>query len=165
MTCLQPNLAAQLLSLIVHTFPHAATGTLLGGGGGLGTGGAIQTFVSDAEERRQLFEQVAYDCQLNQQPDEARELFMAAGRPRPALKIINQQLSSAIHANKGMCWSLLAAAKGCLIEQWCLRKAGTSMQQTDTFIASQCDTVMCMHLCSTVQPGCGTSHAYVNNKQ
>lgn len=77
-------------------------GTLLGGGGALGSGGAIQQFVPDPSQRQQLFESVAYDCQINQQPDEARELFMAAQKPRAALKIINQQLSAAIHANKGV---------------------------------------------------------------
>jgi hypothetical protein len=79
----------------------AAVGTLLGGGGALGSGGAIQQFVPDPQQRQKLFESVAYDCQINQQPDEARELFMAAQKPRAALKIINQQLSAAIHANRG----------------------------------------------------------------
>eukprot|EP00882_Tetradesmus_deserticola_P026811 GHRQ01029610.1.p1 GENE.GHRQ01029610.1~~GHRQ01029610.1.p1 ORF type:complete len:333 (+),score=103.79 GHRQ01029610.1:198-1196(+) len=77
------------------------TGTLLGGGGALGSGGAIQQFVPDPKQRQDLFESVAYDCQFNQQPDGARELFMAAQKPRAALKIINQQLSAAIHANRG----------------------------------------------------------------
>jgi len=77
-------------------------GTLLGGGGALGSGGAIQQFVPDAAARQQLFESVAYDCQINQQPDEARELFMAAQKPRAALKIINQQLSAAIHETQGV---------------------------------------------------------------
>jgi nuclear pore complex protein Nup93 len=90
-------LLAVLLS--VH-FLHA--GTLLGGGGALGSSGAIQQFVPDPKQRQNLFESVAYDCQINQQPDEARELFMAAQKPRAALKIINQQLSAAIHANKGV---------------------------------------------------------------
>ncbi|WIA40390.1 hypothetical protein OEZ86_013750 [Tetradesmus obliquus] len=76
-------------------------GTLLGGGGALGSGGAIQQFVPDPRQRANLFESVAYDCQINQQPDEARELFMAAQKPRAALRIINQQLSAAIHASKG----------------------------------------------------------------
>ncbi|WIA20103.1 hypothetical protein OEZ85_005959 [Tetradesmus obliquus] len=76
-------------------------GTLLGGGGALGSGGAIQQFVPDPKQRANLFESVAYDCQINQQPDEARELFMAAQKPRAALRIINQQLSAAIHASKG----------------------------------------------------------------
>uniref|UniRef100_A0A383W7X6 Nuclear pore protein n=1 Tax=Tetradesmus obliquus TaxID=3088 RepID=A0A383W7X6_TETOB len=76
-------------------------GTLLGGGGALGSGGAIQQFVPNPKQRANLFESVAYDCQINQQPDEARELFMAAQKPRAALRIINQQLSAAIHASKG----------------------------------------------------------------
>ncbi|KAI8465435.1 MAG: Nup93/Nic96-domain-containing protein [Monoraphidium minutum] len=76
-------------------------GTLLGAGGPLGTGGAIQAFVSGPEERCALLEAVAYDCQLSGRPDEARELFMAARRPRSALRIVNQQLSAAIHEAKG----------------------------------------------------------------
>lgn len=53
------------------------------------------------QERCALLEAVAYDCQLSGQPDEARELFMAARRPRAALHIVNQQLSAAIHESKG----------------------------------------------------------------
>lgn len=78
-----------------------AAGTLLGGGGPLGTGGAIQTFVPDLAQRQSLFAAVAWDCQMNQQPDEARELFLAAGKPLPALQIINQQLTDAIHSHRG----------------------------------------------------------------
>jgi len=76
-------------------------GTLLGGGGPLGSGGAIQQFVPAAHDRQQLFAAVAYDCQCNQQPDEARELFLAAGKPLPALQIINMQLTAAIHSHRG----------------------------------------------------------------
>eukprot|EP00878_Enallax_costatus_P026786 GHUV01028785.1.p1 GENE.GHUV01028785.1~~GHUV01028785.1.p1 ORF type:complete len:713 (+),score=229.05 GHUV01028785.1:118-2256(+) len=76
-------------------------GTLLGGGGAMGRGGAIAQFVPDPIKRQQLFESVAYDCQINQQPSEAIEMFMAAQKPRAALKIINQQLSAAIHAQQG----------------------------------------------------------------
>ena len=53
------------------------------------------------QERCALLEAVAYDCQLSHQPDEARELFMAARRPRAALHIVNQQLSAGIHEAKG----------------------------------------------------------------
>jgi nuclear pore complex protein Nup93 len=53
------------------------------------------------QERCALLEAVAYDCQLSHQPDEARELFMAARRPRAALHIVNQQLSAAVHETKG----------------------------------------------------------------
>lgn len=79
-------------------------GTLLGGGGAMGRGGAIAQFVPDHTKRQQLFESVAYDCQINQQPSEAIEMFMAAQKPRAALKIINQQLSAAIHAQQGKHW-------------------------------------------------------------
>jgi hypothetical protein len=40
---------------------------------------------------------------MNQQPDEARELFLAAGKPLPALLIILQQLTGAIHSQQGEC--------------------------------------------------------------
>lgn len=76
-------------------------GTLLGAGGPLGQGGAIGAFVSGPDERAALLEAVAYDCQLAAQPDEARELFMAARRPRAALHIVNQQLSAAVHEGRG----------------------------------------------------------------
>ncbi len=41
-------------------------GTLLGGGSGPGgpPGGALGAFVADAEERKKLFEAVAYECQV-----------------------------------------------------------------------------------------------------
>lgn len=81
--------------------PCVCAGTLLGGGGAMGSGGAIAQFVPDAAQRQRLFESVAYDCHINQQPSEAIEMFMAAQKPRAALKIINQQLSAAIHAQQG----------------------------------------------------------------
>lgn len=67
----------------------------------MGSGGAIAQFVPDQSQRQRLFESVAYDCQINQQPSEAIEMFMAAQKPRAALRIINQQLSAAIHAHQG----------------------------------------------------------------
>ncbi len=41
-------------------------GTLLGGGSGPGgpPGGALRAYVPDAQERKQLFEAVAYECQV-----------------------------------------------------------------------------------------------------
>jgi hypothetical protein len=67
-------------------------------------------------------------AQVNQQPDEARELFLAACRPAPALNIINQQLSAAIHSNKGACASARAvrAARQGDVALWhgpCTRQA------------------------------------------
>jgi hypothetical protein len=59
--------------------------------------------VPDQQQRQKLFAAVAYDCQMNQQPDEARELFLAAGKPLPALLIILQQLTGAIHSQRGEC--------------------------------------------------------------
>lgn len=99
----------------------AHTGTLLGGGGPLGSGGAIQQFVPDPQARSQLFAAVAYDCQCNQQPDEARELFLAANMPMQALQIINMQLTAAIHSNRGeLVWvSVLVWGRAMHVLVWC----------------------------------------------
>ncbi|GAX79377.1 hypothetical protein CEUSTIGMA_g6819.t1 [Chlamydomonas eustigma] len=70
-------------------------GTLLGGGGAAGSG-TLAAYVPSVEERKQLFEAVAYECQVAGQVEEAVELYMAADRPRQALSILNQQLSSAM---------------------------------------------------------------------
>jgi len=70
-------------------------GTLLGGGGAVGAG-TLAAYVPNAEERKRLFEAVAYECQVAAQPEEAIELYMAADRPRQALSILNQQMSSAM---------------------------------------------------------------------
>lgn len=72
-------------------------GTLLGGGGA-GARGALHALVPDAEERRRLFEGVAYECQMSAQPEEAVELYLAADRPVAALALINGQMSAAIAA-------------------------------------------------------------------
>ncbi|GIL76174.1 hypothetical protein Vretimale_5759 [Volvox reticuliferus] len=72
-------------------------GTLLGGGGA-GARGALHALVADTEERRQLFESVAQECQMSAQPEEAVELFLAADRPVQALIIINNEMSAAIMA-------------------------------------------------------------------
>jgi hypothetical protein len=66
------------------------------------------------QERCALLEAVAYDCQLSHQPEEARELFMAARRPRAALHIVNQQLSAALHESKGVRARAPAAPGLCL---------------------------------------------------
>mmetsp|Transcript_22946 Transcript_22946/g.58630 ORF Transcript_22946/g.58630 Transcript_22946/m.58630 type:complete len:864 (-) Transcript_22946:363-2954(-) len=65
-------------------------GTLLGGG----SGGALAGYVPDPEERKRLYEAVAYECQVAAQPEEAVELYLAADRPRQALAILCQQLSA-----------------------------------------------------------------------
>ncbi|KAG1678895.1 hypothetical protein FOA52_003563 [Chlamydomonas sp. UWO 241] len=70
-------------------------GTLLGGGGAAGAG-TLAAYVPSVDERKRLFEAVAYECQVAAQPEEAIELYMAADRPRQALSILNQQLSSAM---------------------------------------------------------------------
>jgi nuclear pore complex protein Nup93 len=69
---------------------------VLGRGGAAGAAGPLDAFVADADERRALLEAVAYECQLSHQPDEARALFMAAGRPRAALRLVCQRLSAAL---------------------------------------------------------------------
>lgn len=76
-------------------------GTLLGAGGPAGPGGALSAFVPDPEARGRLLESVAYECEAAGQPEDARELFMAARRPRAALRIVNRQLSAAIHDTRG----------------------------------------------------------------
>jgi hypothetical protein len=45
---------------------HRDFGTLLGGGSGPGgpPGGALGAYVPDPEERKRLFEAVAYECQV-----------------------------------------------------------------------------------------------------
>ncbi|GLC39227.1 hypothetical protein PLESTM_000866000 [Pleodorina starrii] len=72
-------------------------GTLLGGGGA-GAKGSLHALVPDAEERRRLFEGVAYECQMSAQPEEAVELYLAADRPVAALSLINGQMSATIAA-------------------------------------------------------------------
>ena len=73
-------------------------GTLLGGGGAAGSAAPLAAYVPDLEERKRLFEAVAYECQVSAQPQEAIELYMAADRPRQALSILNHLLSSDIGA-------------------------------------------------------------------
>ena len=45
------------------------------------------------QERQELLEAVAYDCQRAAQLDWASELFLYAGSPRPALHLLNLQIS------------------------------------------------------------------------
>eukprot|EP00887_Chlorella_sp_A99_P000841 scaffold5.g841.t1 len=79
-----------------------AYGFLLGGGGpGGGEGGALAVFVPDAAERGRVLEAVAHECAGERggaaaQLEEAVELFMFAGRPRQALRILNQRLSDLV---------------------------------------------------------------------
>uniref|UniRef100_A0A061SE68 Nuclear pore protein n=1 Tax=Tetraselmis sp. GSL018 TaxID=582737 RepID=A0A061SE68_9CHLO len=56
-------------------------------------GGPLSKFVPDAASREELLSQVAYECQVAAQLDEAVELYMEARRPVPALAIINQRIS------------------------------------------------------------------------
>ncbi|KAK9828502.1 hypothetical protein WJX72_000423 [[Myrmecia] bisecta] len=88
-----------------------AFGFLLGSGGAGGEAGAIERFVPDGDQRRQLIEAVAHDCQMAAQLDWAVELYMYAGRPTAALNILNQQLSDGLEA------SLVDPAKAEEVEQ------------------------------------------------
>ncbi|KAL4859943.1 Nuclear pore complex protein NUP93A [Chlorella vulgaris] len=75
-----------------------AYGYLLGSGGAAGEGGALARFVPNPAERGAVLEAVAHECAASAQLEEAVELFMFAGRPRPALRILNQRLSDAVEA-------------------------------------------------------------------
>ena len=73
-----------------------AYGMLLGAGGAVGESGALAAFIPDPEERRKVLEAVAGECAAAAQLEEAVELYMVAGRPRQALRILNQRLSDAL---------------------------------------------------------------------
>lgn len=60
---------------------------------GLGVG-ALARYVTDPNERLELVERVATDCELAGQLDWAMELFMYAGAGGPALRLVCQDLSS-----------------------------------------------------------------------
>jgi nuclear pore complex protein Nup93 len=77
--------------------PAAVLGAAARPGQGAAAGPSpLDAFVANADERRGLLEAVAYECQLSHQPDEARALFMAAGRPRLALSLVSERLSAAL---------------------------------------------------------------------
>lgn len=122
---------------------HMPAGTLLGGGGPMGSGGAIAQFVPEPAQRQRLFESVAYDCQINQQPSEAIEMFMAAQKPRAALKIINQQLSAAIHAQQGELMLLLV----------CYMVRQTSHLCNAATVYMLCSSMLCLEHSSRVCHG------------
>ena len=46
--------------------------------------------------RRELIAAIAEECAVSAQTEEAVELFMYAGEPRPALHLLNHQLSDLI---------------------------------------------------------------------
>ncbi len=58
--------------------------------------GALERFVGDAQERDALVAAVARECERAAQMDWAVELYLYAGAARPALSLINQQLSNAL---------------------------------------------------------------------
>lgn len=82
----------RLLREVVTESP--AIGTLLGGGGTMGSGGLLRVFEPSDAERRRLLEAVAHDCMRTAQTEHAVELFMAAGCPGPALAAINTAISA-----------------------------------------------------------------------
>lgn len=84
---------ALLRELLTET---RAYGLLLGAGGAVGEGGALAAFVPDPAERAKVLEAVAAECAAAAQLEEAVELFMVAGRPRQALRILNQRLADAV---------------------------------------------------------------------
>ena len=49
--------------------------------------------MGNEQERQELIEAVAYDCQRAAQLDWASELFLYANAPRPALNLLNLQIS------------------------------------------------------------------------
>ena len=55
--------------------------------------GALDRWMGNEKERQQLLEAVAYDCQRAAQLDWASELFLYADSPRPALNLLNLQIS------------------------------------------------------------------------
>ena len=75
-----------------------AAGFILGSGGAGGEGGALTRFVPDSSERMCLIQQVAHACAHAAQMEEAVELFLYAALPRPALHILNQQMSDLLEA-------------------------------------------------------------------
>ena len=68
-------------------------GYLLGSGGAGAEGGALARFVSERGERLRLITEAAHACAREAQTEEAVELFLYAGQPRPALHILNLQIS------------------------------------------------------------------------
>ncbi|GAB4816873.1 hypothetical protein N2152v2_003919 [Parachlorella kessleri] len=86
-----------------------AYGFLLGGGGA-GEGGALARFMPDAAERGRVLEAVAQECAAAAQLEEAVELYMFAGRPRHALRILNHCLADLAAAQAGPTGA--AAAQG-----------------------------------------------------
>lgn len=55
--------------------------------------GALDRWLRSPPERQQLLEAVAAECESAAQLDWACELYLYAGAPRPALHLLNLQLS------------------------------------------------------------------------
>lgn len=71
-------------------------GFLLGSGGADGEAGALAAFVPERAARHELIAAIAEECAGAAQTEEAVELFMYAGQPRPALHMLSHQLSDLI---------------------------------------------------------------------
>ena len=58
--------------------------------------GALSSFISEKEERKQVMEAVGDACEQEEQMEAAREVYLAAPNPCAALRILNRQLSDLI---------------------------------------------------------------------
>ena len=56
--------------------------------------GALDRWLGSDQERQQLLAAVAYECQVAAQLDWAAELYLYAGAARPALHLLNLQISN-----------------------------------------------------------------------
>ena len=81
------------LGQVIHIHGVNRTGFLLGSGGAGAEGGALARFVPERGERLRLITEAAHSCAREAQTEEAIELFLYAGQPRPALHILNLQIS------------------------------------------------------------------------
>ena len=76
-----------------HIGGIVCAGFLLGSGGAGAEGGALARFIPERGERLRLITEAAHSCTREARTEEAVELFLYAGQPRPALHILNLQIS------------------------------------------------------------------------
>ena len=60
--------------------------------------GALEKWIGTGREKTQMLEAVAYSCQQAGQVDWASELYLFAGASRPALNLLNLQMSNVLEA-------------------------------------------------------------------
>ena len=90
----QPSIKRDLDDRLHARIPAwLGAGFLLGSGGAGAEGGALARFVPERGERLRLITEAAHACAREAQTEEAVELFLYAGQPRPALHILNLQIS------------------------------------------------------------------------